>query len=168
MIEKGLAPATEGIPLSPRERQCLELASRGLSSVEIGGKLGVAARTVDFHFSNMISKLGVHNRQEAIAKAVRQGLFAPSSESCACPAAHHAFARSQARSSAIEPTVASGASRASSSSRMRAVRHRDRRGARVARKLQIVRRVADHQRLRRARRRSRSISHSSMSGCGFG
>ena len=47
-----------------------------MSSGEIGGKLGVAARTVDFHFSNMISKLGVHNRQEAIAKAVRQGLLA--------------------------------------------------------------------------------------------
>ena len=76
VIEKGLAPATEGIPLSPRERQCLELASCGMSSVEIGGKLGVASRTVDFHFSNMISKLGVHNRQEAIAKAVRQGLLA--------------------------------------------------------------------------------------------
>lgn len=76
VIEKGLAPAIEGIPLSPRERQCLELASRGLSSGEIGGKLGVAPRTVDFHFSNMISKLGVRNRHEAIAKAARQGLFA--------------------------------------------------------------------------------------------
>jgi DNA-binding CsgD family transcriptional regulator len=76
VIEKGFAPATEGIPLSPRERQCLELAARGMSSIEIGGKLGVAPRTVDFHFSNMISKLGVHNRQEAIAKAARQGLLA--------------------------------------------------------------------------------------------
>jgi DNA-binding CsgD family transcriptional regulator len=76
VIEKGYAPATEGIPLSPRERQCLELAARGMSSIEIGGKLGVAPRTVDFHFSNMISKLGVHNRQEAIARAARQGLLA--------------------------------------------------------------------------------------------
>ena len=46
-----------------------------MSSAEIGGKLCVAERTVNFHFSNMMSKLGVLNRQEAIA-AVRQGLLA--------------------------------------------------------------------------------------------
>jgi DNA-binding CsgD family transcriptional regulator len=74
VIEKGLAPSSEGVPLSPRERQCLELAARGLSSPEIGAKLGVTPRTVDFHFSNMISKLGVRNRQQAIAKGARTGL----------------------------------------------------------------------------------------------
>jgi DNA-binding CsgD family transcriptional regulator len=75
VIEKGLAPTSVGAPLSLRERQCLELASNGLTSVEIGHKLGIADRTVNFHFSNMISKLGVHNRHEAIAKGTRLGLL---------------------------------------------------------------------------------------------
>lgn len=75
IIEKGLAPATVGVALSSRERQCLELASQGLTSVEIGNRLGISDRTVNFHFSNMISKLGVHNRQEAIAKGARLGLL---------------------------------------------------------------------------------------------
>jgi DNA-binding CsgD family transcriptional regulator len=75
VIEKGLAPSSEGAPLSQRERECLELAARGLSSSEIGIKLGVAARTVDFHVSNLISKLGVRNRRQAIAEGARLGLY---------------------------------------------------------------------------------------------
>lgn len=75
IVDKGLAPASVGVALSPRERQCLELASEGLTSPEIGHRLGISDRTVNFHFSNMISKLGVHNRQEAIAKGARLGLL---------------------------------------------------------------------------------------------
>ena len=74
-IEKGLTPTSVGVPLSLRERQCLELASQGYTSIEIGNKLGISDRTVNFHFSNMISKMGVHNRHEAIAKGARLGLF---------------------------------------------------------------------------------------------
>ena len=75
VVEKGLAPASVGVPLSPRERQCLELAAQGHTSIEIGDRLGISDRTVNFHFSNMISKLGVHNRNEAIAKGARLGLL---------------------------------------------------------------------------------------------
>lgn len=75
VIDRGLAPASVGAPLSVRERECLELASQGFTSVEIGNKLGIADRTVNFHFANMISKLGVHNRHEAIAKGARLGLL---------------------------------------------------------------------------------------------
>ena len=76
VIERGHAPASEGAPLPSRERLCLELASRGLTSAEIGTRLSIAERTVNYHFANVISKLAVRNRHEAIAKAVRQGLFA--------------------------------------------------------------------------------------------
>ncbi len=76
-VDRGVPPGQQGAPLSPREIQCLELAARGRTSVEIGRQLGVAPRTVDFHFSNMISKLGVHNRHEAIAKGARLGLIPP-------------------------------------------------------------------------------------------
>jgi DNA-binding CsgD family transcriptional regulator len=74
VIVGGAAPAHRGAPLSARELQCLTFAAHGMSSSEIGVKLGIAERTANFHFSNLISKLGVLNRHEAIATAVANGL----------------------------------------------------------------------------------------------
>jgi DNA-binding CsgD family transcriptional regulator len=74
-LERDLAPPSQGAPLSPREVECLELSSRGLTSLDIGMKLGIAERTVHFHFGNILSKLDAINRHEAIAMAVRRGLI---------------------------------------------------------------------------------------------
>jgi DNA-binding CsgD family transcriptional regulator len=46
-----------------------------MSSVEIGNKLGISARTANFHFSNIISKLDVLNRHEAIAQGIARNLI---------------------------------------------------------------------------------------------
>jgi len=73
VIENGLAAQFEGAPLSARERQCLQMAAHGMTGNEIGFKLGISERTVTFHFANIISKLGVLNRNEAIAKSIAQG-----------------------------------------------------------------------------------------------
>jgi DNA-binding CsgD family transcriptional regulator len=75
ILEFNLPPLWQGAPLSARERQCLLMAANGLTSAEIGLKLGVSERTANFHFSNIISKLGVLNRKEAIARAVASGLI---------------------------------------------------------------------------------------------
>lgn len=75
VVSRGVPPAQQGAPLSPREKQCLELAARGMTSADIGIKLGIAERTANYHFSNVLSKLGVLNRHEAIAKAVAHGLI---------------------------------------------------------------------------------------------
>jgi DNA-binding CsgD family transcriptional regulator len=75
ILEQQIPPMAAGQPLSPRERQCLEMAARGLTSGDIGIKLGITERTAYYHFSNIISKLGVLNRQEAIAKAITQGII---------------------------------------------------------------------------------------------
>ncbi len=75
VIEKGIAPPFEGAPLSPRERQCLQMAAHGMTGAEIGFKLGIAERTVTYHFANIVSKLGVLNRHEAIAKSIAQGVI---------------------------------------------------------------------------------------------
>ncbi len=69
------SPVRPGQPLSPRELECLHMAAHGLTSLDIGDKLGVAGRTVHFHFHNVIAKLGVLNRQEAIARAITCGLI---------------------------------------------------------------------------------------------
>ena len=70
-----LATGPHGVPLSTRERECLQMAAHGLTSVEIGLKLDVAPRTIDFHFRNIIAKLGVLNRHGAIARGISAGLI---------------------------------------------------------------------------------------------
>ena len=75
VIAKGIPPIHQGSPLSARECQCLGLAAHGMTSLDIGGKLGITERTANFHFSNIISKLGVLNRNEAIAKGIAHGLI---------------------------------------------------------------------------------------------
>lgn len=62
--------------LTLRERNCLELAARGLTSADIGSKLAVAERTVNFHFANIKAKLGAMNRPEAIARGIAMGFVA--------------------------------------------------------------------------------------------
>ncbi|MEP7328620.1 MAG: LuxR family transcriptional regulator [Betaproteobacteria bacterium] len=60
--------------LTFRERDCLSLAARGLTSADIGARLCVAERTVNFHFRNIKSKLGAINRPEAIARGISLGI----------------------------------------------------------------------------------------------
>jgi len=74
-IDRGIPPRQLGTPLSPREQQCLQMAAHGLTSHDIAEKLGIAERTIHFHFSNILSKLDALNRQEAIAKGVATKLI---------------------------------------------------------------------------------------------
>jgi DNA-binding CsgD family transcriptional regulator len=64
-------------PLSPRESQCLEMAANGMTSVDIALKLGIKPRTANFHFGKIVTKLGVLNRNEAIAVGIARGLIRP-------------------------------------------------------------------------------------------
>jgi LuxR family transcriptional regulator, quorum-sensing system regulator SolR len=61
--------------LTYRERQCLRMAANGLTSGDIGGKLGIAERSVNFHMSNVLRKMEALNRPEAIAKALARGVL---------------------------------------------------------------------------------------------
>ena len=74
-VEQNMAPIQQGHPLSERETSCLQYAAHGMTSVDISLKLGIAPRTANFHFANLISKLGVLNRKEAIATAVARGII---------------------------------------------------------------------------------------------
>jgi DNA-binding CsgD family transcriptional regulator len=75
VVASGIAPIQQGRPLSARECQCLTLAARGMTSYDIGLKLSITERTVNFHFSNIVSKLGALNRKEAIAMGMAHGLI---------------------------------------------------------------------------------------------
>jgi LuxR family transcriptional regulator, maltose regulon positive regulatory protein len=68
-------------PLSDRELDVLSLIAKGLSNKEIGERLYIETRTVKWHTSNIIGKLGVKNRTEAVAKARELGLITEHSAS---------------------------------------------------------------------------------------
>jgi LuxR family maltose regulon positive regulatory protein len=58
-----------GEPLSEREKQVLRLLNTSLSSSEIADELVVSVNTARSHIRNIYSKLGVHSRYEAVARA---------------------------------------------------------------------------------------------------
>jgi DNA-binding CsgD family transcriptional regulator len=74
VVDRGAPPIAQGKPLSRRERQCLEMAARGLASADIGIKLGITERGANYHFGNIRSKLSALSRSEAIAKAITLGI----------------------------------------------------------------------------------------------
>jgi DNA-binding CsgD family transcriptional regulator len=68
------APRHEKATLTERERECLALVARGMTSADVGTKLGITARTANFHIGNVMAKLGAVSRGEAIARAVADQL----------------------------------------------------------------------------------------------
>jgi DNA-binding NarL/FixJ family response regulator len=61
-------------PLTEREREILTLLARGASNREISQALFIASGTVKNHLSNILSKLGVHDRTQAALRARELGL----------------------------------------------------------------------------------------------
>jgi DNA-binding NarL/FixJ family response regulator len=68
--DKGLADLTD------REAEVLRLIARGLSNVEIAAHLGVGAQTVKTHVSNVLTKLKVRDRTQAVIAAYESGFLA--------------------------------------------------------------------------------------------
>ncbi len=60
--------------MSAREREVLGLLTQGLSNRIIAERLIISPSTVDFHVSNILGKLGVATRTEAVALAVHHHL----------------------------------------------------------------------------------------------
>lgn len=61
--------------LSPREMEVLKLLSKGLKNSTLAEELFISERTVKFHVSAILGKLGVKNRTEAVQLAIKRGLI---------------------------------------------------------------------------------------------
>jgi DNA-binding NarL/FixJ family response regulator len=59
--------------LTEREREILQLLAEGLRNDDIAGKLYISPQTVQTHVRNILGKLRVHSKLEAVAFAVRHG-----------------------------------------------------------------------------------------------
>lgn len=72
-VQNGGAPSYE--QLSPREREVLRLVAKGRTNKEIAEGLSLSVRTVERHRSSIMTKIGLQNRAELVAYAVRQGFL---------------------------------------------------------------------------------------------
>ncbi len=60
-------------PLTPREIEVLHLVAAGLPNKQVARKLGLSLATVRNHVHNILVKLGVHSKLEAVSLAFRNG-----------------------------------------------------------------------------------------------
>jgi NarL family two-component system response regulator LiaR len=71
LVETANQPPMKGLDLTEREREVLALMVEGLNNTQIAGRLTVSPSTIKSHVSNVLSKLGVVSRTEAVSLALR-------------------------------------------------------------------------------------------------
>jgi two-component system, NarL family, response regulator NreC len=62
-------------PLTPRERQVLQLVAEGNTTKEIAQLLGVSGKTAETHRTRMMQKLSIHNTAGLVRYAIRRGMI---------------------------------------------------------------------------------------------
>lgn len=75
LVETANLPPTPGQDLTEREREVLSLMIEGLNNVQIAGRLTVSPSTIKSHVSNILTKLGVTSRTEAVTLALRNQIL---------------------------------------------------------------------------------------------
>jgi|SRR6185437_10368944 len=71
---KAAAAVVTDADLTPRELEVLQLLAEGLTQPQIARQLVISPRTVGTHIQNLLGKLDVHSRAQAVALAHRMGL----------------------------------------------------------------------------------------------
>jgi len=71
LVETANQPPVPDFDLTEREYEVLALMVEGLNNTQIAGRLNVSPSTIKSHVSNVLSKLGVASRTEAVTLALR-------------------------------------------------------------------------------------------------
>lgn len=74
-IASRLAQRMSRSNLTAREKEILEMMSKGLTNKQIGSALSISANTARNHVNSIIEKLDVADRTEAVTTAIQQGLL---------------------------------------------------------------------------------------------
>ena len=74
-VAQKLAEHMADDPISPRELEVLSLMTAGKRNKEIASELSIAEDTVKMHVRNILSKLQVNDRTEAVTVALRRGII---------------------------------------------------------------------------------------------
>ena len=61
-------------PLTPREREVLQMLASGLGNKQIAARLNISEHTAKFHVASILGKLAAGSRTEAVALGIRRGL----------------------------------------------------------------------------------------------
>ena len=75
LVQVASQPPVPGLDLTEREREVLALLVEGLNNTQIAGRLTVSPSTIKSHVSNVLSKLGVASRTEAVTLALRSRII---------------------------------------------------------------------------------------------
>jgi NarL family two-component system response regulator LiaR len=75
LVETTNQPSAPGLDLTEREREVLALMVEGLNNTQIAGRLTVSSSTIKSHVSNILAKLGVASRTEAVTLALRNHII---------------------------------------------------------------------------------------------
>ncbi len=70
-------PSARSATLSAREREVVRLVAEGHSTKQIAARLGISAKTVEFHRGRAMRKLDLHDTAGLVRFAVREGLITP-------------------------------------------------------------------------------------------
>ncbi len=73
MVARSPVSLAKAPPLTEREKEILRWVASGLQNKEIAQKLGISLATVRNHIHNILEKLDVHSKLEAVSLAFRQG-----------------------------------------------------------------------------------------------
>lgn len=71
LTKSGVAPD----PLTPRERQVLQLVAEGKTTKEIAAVLGIRVKTAESHRTRIMKKLDIHQTAGLVRYAIRRGLI---------------------------------------------------------------------------------------------
>jgi DNA-binding NarL/FixJ family response regulator len=62
------------VRLTPREREILQALTAGMSDKDLAIRFGVSTKTISSHVANILAKLGVDSRLQAVLLALRHGI----------------------------------------------------------------------------------------------